>query len=350
MSERLAILAEGLFDQSDAKTGHGVLRFGDRDVVCVVDSTQVGKTSASVVPFSRRDVPIVADVNAAQALGATTVLIGIAPGGGKLTPAWRETLLLAMSLGLNVEAGLHTLLSDDAELVAAAAQYGVEVRDLRTSPVGLSVPRLDLSRPAGIRVVHTVGTDCAIGKMTTGLELADAAKARGRQSVFVATGQTGIAITGWGIAVDHVIADYIAGAAERLIDEGATRGDLLFLEGQGSLIHPGYSGVTQGLLHGAQPDVLVLQHLAGQTVNDDYRSRPIPPLPAVVRLYEQSSAAVRPAPVAAVALNTKLLDDAGAQRAIEETEALTGLVTDDVVRNGPDRLLDAVLAAVDALG
>ena len=350
MSERLAILAEGLFDQSDAKTGHGVLRFGDRDVVCVVDSTQVGKTSASVVPFSRRDVPIVADVNAALALGATTVLIGIAPGGGKLTPAWRETLLLAMSLGLNVEAGLHTLLSDDAELVAAAAQYGVEVRDLRTSPIGLSIPRLDLSRPAGIRVVHTVGTDCAIGKMTTGLELADAAKARGRQSVFVATGQTGIAITGWGIAVDHVIADYIAGAAERLIDEGATRGDLLFLEGQGSLIHPGYSGVTQGLLHGAQPDVLVLQHLAGQTVNDDYRSRPIPPLPAVVRLYEQSSAAVRPAPVAAVALNTKLLDDAGAQRAIEETEALTGLVTDDVVRNGPDRLLDAVLAAVDALG
>ena len=342
MSERLAILAEGLFDQSDAKTGHGVLRFGDRDVVCVVDSTQVGKTSASVVPFSRRDVPIVADVNAAQALGATTVLIGIAPGGG--------TLLLAMSLGLNVEAGLHTLLSDDAELVAAAAQYGVEVRDLRTSPVGLSVPRLDLSRPAGIRVVHTVGTDCAIGKMTTGLELADAAKARGRQSVFVATGQTGVAITGWGIAVDHVIADYIAGAAERLIDEGATRGDLLFLEGQGSLIHPGYSGVTQGLLHGAQPDVLVLQHLAGQTVNDDYRSRPIPPLPDVVRLYEQSSAAVRPARVAAIALNTKLLDDAGAQRAIEETEALTGLVTDDVVRNGPDRLLDAVLAAVDALG
>ena len=349
MSERLAILAEGLFDQPDAKTGHGLLRFGDRDVVCVVDSTQAGKTSASVVPFSRRDVPIVKDVDAAQALGATTVLIGIAPTGGKLMPAWRTTLLRAMTLGMNIEAGLHSLLTDDSELVAAAAEYGVDLRDLRSSPHGLSVPRSDLSRPTGIRVVHTVGTDCAIGKMTTGLELCDAAKARGRNSVFVSTGQTGIAITGWGIAVDHVIADYVAGAAERLIDEGATRGDLLFVEGQGSLLHPGYSGVTQGLLHGAQPDVLVLQHLAGQTVNNDYQTRPIPPLPEVIALYELSAAAVRPARVACLALNTRLLDATGAQRAIEETEALTGLVADDVVRNGPDRLLDAVLAAVDAL-
>jgi uncharacterized NAD-dependent epimerase/dehydratase family protein len=146
-----------------------------------------------------------------------------------------------------------------------------------------------------------------------------------------------------------VISDYVNGSAERLIDEGAEHGDLLFLEGQGSLLHPGYSAVTLGLLHGSQPDVLVLQHLAGQTVNDDYRSRPIPPLAEVAALYERMAAAVRPARVAAIALNTKHLDDAAAARAIAEAEAETGLTADDVVRNGPDRVLDAVLTAVDAL-
>lgn len=349
MSERLAIFAEGLWAESDAKTGHGVLRFGDRDVVCVIDSTQAGRRSAEVVPFARRDVPIVADVDAAVELGATAVLIGVAPSGGRLTPAWREALLRAMSQGLAVEAGLHTLLADDPDLAAAAAQYGVRLRDLRSSPTDLSVPRFDLSRPPGVRVAHTVGTDCAIGKMSTGLELHHGALARGERSAFVATGQTGIAITGWGIAVDHVIADYIAGAAERLVDMGAEHGDLLWVEGQGSLLHPGYSGVTHGLLLGCQPDVLVLQHLAGQTVNDDYTSRPIPPLSEVIGLYEDAVRVVRPAPVAAIALNTKHLDDEGARRAIAEAEDATGLVADDVVRNGPERMLDAVLARLAAV-
>ncbi|MGI9187245.1 MAG: DUF1611 domain-containing protein [Gaiellales bacterium] len=350
MSEQLAILAEGLWAESDAKTGHGVLRFGsDRDVVCVVDSTQAGRTSAEVVPFARRDVPIVADVDAARALGASCALIGVAPAGGKLTDAWKAQLLRAMELGMDVEAGLHTLLNDDPALVAAAAAHGVQLRDLRTSPKGLTIPRADLSRTADVRVVHTVGTDCAIGKMSTALELTDGARARGRNAVFVATGQTGIAITGWGIAVDHVISDYVNGAAESLIDQGGERGDLLFLEGQGSLLHPGYSAVTQGLLHGSQPDVLVLQHLAGQTHNDDYPSRPIPPLADVIALYELSASAVRPAKVAAIALNTKHLDDATAAQAIAAAEAATGLVADDVVRHGPERVLDAVLQAVDAL-
>ena len=346
MSERLAILAEGLWAQSDAKTGHGVLRFGTRDVACVVDSTQAGRSAAEVVPFARRDVPITADVDAAHALGATAALIGVAPSGGRLTDAWRAQLVRAMELGMDVEAGLHTLLGDDPVLVAAAREHGVRLRDLREAPAGLGIPRADLSRPAGVRVVHTVGTDCAIGKMSTALELTEGALARGHRGVFVPTGQTGIAIAGWGIAVDHVIADYVNGAGEALVDQGAERGDLLFVEGQGSLLHPGYSAVTQGLLHGSQPDVLVLQHLAGQAANDDYPSRPIPPLADVIALYEASAAAVRPAPVAAVTLNTRLLDDAGAARAIAEVEDATGLTADDVVRNGPDRVLDAVLAAL----
>ena len=188
MSGAIAILAEGLWAESDAKTGHGVLRFGTREVVCVVDSTQAGRTSAEVVPFARRDVPIVVDVDAAHALGATRVLIGVAPAGGKLTDAWRGQLVRAMELGMDVEAGLHTLLADDPVLVAAAERHGASLRDLRASPAGLSIPRFDLSRPPGVRVVHTVGTDCAIGKMSVALELRKAALAAGDAASFVPTG------------------------------------------------------------------------------------------------------------------------------------------------------------------
>jgi uncharacterized NAD-dependent epimerase/dehydratase family protein len=346
VSDRLAVLTEGMFDHSNAKTAHGVLRFGDRPVACVVDSAHAGRSSVEVVPFSRRDVPIVASFEEAKALGATTVLVGIAPSGGKLAGPWRTALLQAMALGLDVEAGLHTLLREDEELRAAADRHGVALRDLRSSPDGLSIPRSALDRPAGLRVVHTVGTNCAIGKMTTGLELTDAARARGEAAVFVPTGQTGIAIAGWGIAVDHVISDYIAGAAERLIDEGVSRGDLLFVEGQGSLFHPGYSGVTLGLLHGCRPHVMVLQHLAGETHNDDYPSVPIPPLAEAVAYYERTESLVHPSVVAAIVLNTRMLDEAGARRAVAEAADRTGLPVADVVRDGPDAILDAVMESL----
>jgi uncharacterized NAD-dependent epimerase/dehydratase family protein len=143
-----------------------------------------------------------------------------------------------------------------------------------------------------------------------------------------------------------VISDYIAGAAERLVDEGAERGDLLFVEGQGSLLHPAYSGVTLGLLHGSLPDVLVLAHQAGRTAIEGYDEVSLPPLAEVVEIYESALRPIRPGRVAAIALNTVLLDDAAAREAVERAEEQTGLVADDVVRFGPGRMLDAVLAAL----
>ncbi len=347
MTDRLAVFAEGLWATSNAKTGHGVVRYASREVVAVVDSTQAGRTAEQVVPYVASPVPVVATVAEAAALGATTLLIGVAPLGGALAPEWRAALEEAMALGLDVEAGLHTVLSDDAALVSAAQRAGVRLRDLRTSPSDLSVPGGPYARPAGLRVVHSVGSDCAIGKMSVTLELDRAARARGKRSAFVATGQTGIAITGWGIAVDHVISDFLAGAAERLVLEGAERGaDLLFVEGQGALHHPAYSGVTLGLLHGSAPDVLVLTHRAGTTVNSDYPEAPILPLAALVAAYEAVVAPVKPARVAVVALNTASLTDAQARTAVADAERETGLPADDVVRFGADRLLDAVLAAL----
>jgi uncharacterized NAD-dependent epimerase/dehydratase family protein len=345
-ADKLAVLTEGLFDDHHAKTAHGVIRYGTREVVAVVDSSQAGRTASEVVPFCQKPVPIVATIAEAVDRGAGTLLIGVAPTGGRLDSSWRALVLEAIDSGLNVEAGLHTILADDPEFASAAEREGVTLRDLRLPPPDLGVPRGPSHRKPGVRVVHSVGSDVAIGKKTVTVELDAAARERGLSSVYVPTGQTGIAITGWGIAVDHVLSDYVSGAAERLVDEGGARGDLLFVEGQGSLFHPAYSAVTLGLLHGSSPDVLVLVHRADATHFEGYPEIPLPPLPELIEAYEMVVRPLRPARVGAIALNTSRLDEDEARAAVARTEDLTGLTTDDLVRFGSDRVLDAVLKVV----
>ena len=240
---------------------------------------------------------------------------------------------------------MHEFLGDDPELTALARERGVELRDYRRPPPDLSVPTGE-NLTHGAEVVLTVGSDCAVGKKTVAVELDRAARARGLRSVFVPTGQTGIMIEGWGIAVDAVVSDFLAGAGERLVVEGARRGDLLFVEGQGAIVHPQFSGVTLGLYHGAAPHVLVLVHRAGDTEIEGVPGHPIPPLRDLVDLYERLALPVRPARVAAVALNTGRLSADAAERAVVEVAEETGLPADDPVRFGPDRLLEAVLAAL----
>jgi len=344
---RLAILAEGLFAKHTGKTAHGVIRYGTREVVAVIDSTCAGRTAAEVEPFCVKPVPIVASLEEALERDPDTLLIGVAPAGGKLDAAWRATLVAAIDAGLSLEAGLHTQLNDDPELREAAERRGVELRDLRHAPPDLSVPQGPYSRPDHVRVVHSVGSDTVIGKKVVTLELDMAARERGLRSVYVPTGQTGVAIAGWGIAVDHVISDYVAGAGERLVLDGAERGDLLFVEGQGALFHPAYSGVTLGLLHGSAPDLLVLVHKPNATHNRNYPDLPIPPLNELIAAYENVAAPVRPARVAAIALNTSDLDEDAARAAIADAERETGLPADDVVRFGAERVLHAVLDALD---
>jgi len=191
--------------------------------------------------------------------------------------------------------------------------------------------------------VATVGSDCAIGKMTVALELDAAARRRGIASEFVPTGQTGIAIAGWGIAVDAVVSDFVAGAAERLVLEGVSRGgELLFVEGQGSVLHPAYSGVTLGLIHGSAPNAYVLCHVAGQELVDDNPKFAMPTLRELIDLHERLSLLARPATVRAIALNTRHLDDDEAQAAVAAAEGETGLPADDPVRFGAAKLMDAL--------
>jgi uncharacterized NAD-dependent epimerase/dehydratase family protein len=269
--------------------------------------------------------------------------VGVAVAGGRLPPVWRQILRDAIEAGLDVEAGMHEFLADDPELAELAARHGVELRDYRRPPADLSVPTgANLEHDAA--VVLTVGSDCAVGKKTVVVELDRAARGRGIRSVFVPTGQTGIMLAGWGIAVDAVVSDFLAGAGERLVVEGAKRGDLLFVEGQGSIVHPQFSGVTLGLYHGTMPHLLVLCHRAGDVEIEGAPGHAIPPLPELVELYERLALPARPARVAAIALNTGRLDEAEAHEAVGAVARETGLPTDDPVRFGPDSLLDAVLS------
>jgi uncharacterized NAD-dependent epimerase/dehydratase family protein len=293
-------------------------------------------------------IPVVATVGDALPFEPTTAIVGVATQGGRFPPAWRELLKSAIAGGLDVESGLHEFISEDPELRELAERHDVELRDLRKPPPGLSVPTgANLEVPATI--VLTVGSDCAIGKKTVAVELDLEARSRGLASVFVPTGQTGIAIAGWGIAVDAVISDFLAGAAEWLVVEGARRGgELLFVEGQGSLVHPAYSGVTLGLVHGSAPHFFVLCHKAGATEVEGFPGHPLPRLPELVELHERISLRARPATVAAIAVNTAGLDDEAAREAIADAAAETGLPADDPVRFGAGRLVDAVTAAVQS--
>ena len=342
MSEkRYLILAEGRSgDPHYGKTARGVIRYAPDPTVAIVDSTHAGETQDGI--------PIVAAVDDGLRFEPTTAIVGVATQGGRFPPAWRELLKACISNGLDVESGLHEFVADDPELAELAARHDVELRDLRRPPADLNVPTGEnLELPA--QVALTVGSDCAIGKKTVALELDLEARQRGLRSVFVPTGQTGIAIAGWGIAVDAVVSDFLAGAAEQLVVEGNRRGgEFLFVEGQGSLTHPAYSGVTLGLIHGTAPHVFVLCHRAGATEVEGFPGHVLPSLPELIELHERIALPLRRARVACLALNTADLDDQAARTAIDAAAEETGLPTHDPVRYGAGPLLDSVIVAFEA--
>jgi uncharacterized NAD-dependent epimerase/dehydratase family protein len=341
VQQRILILAEGYsHDPHYGKTMRGIVRYRRDEVVAILDSKRAGE-------YYER-IPIVGTVSEALVYEPDTALVGVAVAGGRLPWQWRAILYDAVEARLSLVSGMHEFLADDAELAPLARERGVEIVDLRRPPDDLSVPTGEnLLHPAD--VVLTVGSDCAVGKKTMALELHLESGRRGLDSVFVPTGQTGIMIAGWGIAVDAVVSDFLAGAAERLVLEGVARGGrLLWVEGQGALLHPQFSGVTLGLFHGAAPHALVLCHAAGQTEIEGVPGHSIPPLTRLVELYEEVALPVRPAPVAAIALNTSLLGEEDARAAVAAAEDETGLVADDPVRFGAGRLVDAVLAGLPA--
>jgi uncharacterized NAD-dependent epimerase/dehydratase family protein len=343
---RFLIVADGDFAPMTSKTANSVVRYLPDRTVGVLDRQQAGKTVQQVLGFGG-DIPVVGSMQEGLARGPTAILIGIAPQGGRMPAEWRAWLAEALDHGCDLWSGLHTFLSDDPLLAEKARTNGRKIFDLRRPPADLPIAS-GLAKTVEPLVVLTVGTDCNVGKMTAQLQLTKDLNARGVRTRFVATGQTGIMIEGWGIAVDAVVADFIAGAAERLVLEGAKNADVVLVEGQGSLNHPGYSGVTLGLLHGSCPDALILCHQSTREYIGDYREAAwlrIPPLTEYVRLYESIGSAVHPTKVVGISLNTYDMSDAEARRACEAAARETGLPATDPVRFDAGPLVDAIASA-----
>ena len=334
---RVALLAHEQFPDR-AKTAVGLLRYADHDVVAVLDRDHAGQR----VHDHRSDVqdaPIVASM--ADAADCDALVVGIAPIGGGFEESWRPDVRTALQRGCDVLAGLHYFLADDAEFSHLADQHGCAIRDVRRPPADLTVAD-GTATDVDATVVLTVGTDCSTGKMTASFELRDAARKRDLDAAVVPTGQTGIMITGWGIAIDRVVSDFAAGAVERLVRRAGDR-DVLFVEGQGALAHPAYSGVTLSILHGAQPDSLVLTHAAGREVVHGYETYPLPPAERYADLYERVADPVHSANVDAGMLNTNSLDAGAAREAVDAYGDALGVPTTDPVRFDAGDVLDAVL-------
>ncbi len=274
----------------------------------------------------------------AAARGAATLVIGAAPDGGEIPAAWLPTLLDALEAGLDLASGLHQRLRAIPVLAAAAARLGRQLIDVRDPPATRRVG--DGRRRTGRRLL-TVGTDCAVGKKYTALVLTRALRERRVDADFRATGQTGILITGAGVPIDAVVSDFLSGAAEDLSpDAAAHHWDLI--EGQGSLFHPSYAAVTLGLLHGSQPDVMILCHAAHLTTIGGLPDYPLPTLADAIRRYEEAASLTNPgARVVAVSLNTAALDDTAATAALAAITEQVGLPAFDPMRTGVADFLDA---------
>ncbi len=305
-----------------AKTAAALLRYRGNEIVAVVDGERAGEVSSRCVGFGP-EVPIVGTVEEALSFRPDLLVVGIAPIGGILPEPWRRHVLTGLRSGLDVWSGLHTFLSDDPDFSQAARERGVTIWDVRRPQTPQAVARRD--GWANAHVVYVTGTDCSVGKMTTAVELTWWLQQLGRSAAFVPTGQTGVMLAGWGVAVDRVISDFVAGAAQAMVADAATAADYVIVEGQGSLLHPAYSGVTLGLIHGSGASAMVLCHYwAREAVEGEY-GVPIPRLSEVVSLYEVVARPIREAPVVAVSLNTCGLVPERSAAVIQSVQSDTGL-------------------------
>lgn len=337
VDRRIVVLTEGASDPLTAKTAINVIRYRPEHVVAVFDSARRGVTSQELLGVGG-SLPVIGSL--ADAPGANTLLIGIAPPGGRLPPVMRQVVLEAIGLGWTIESGLHDFLCNDAELVAAAARSGAVLKDVRKNN------ERDVANRQGIDErclrIHTVGNDCSIGKMVVAVELARALARAGHDTKFVATGQTGIMIEGDGCPVDCVVSDFVSGAAEKLVLANQHH-EIIVIEGQAALTHPRYSAVTLGLLHGTMPDGLILCYEVGRTHHFHMEEIPLASLAELVRLNEIMANVMHPCRVIGLAMNSRKVTAAEADRERERMRAELGLPVCDVLRHGPDELVAAVL-------
>jgi len=318
-------------DNLHAKTGHGLVDWRRENCLAQLRLTGCGADLG---------LPDMTPIQAARA-GARSLIIGVAPVGGALNSEWTQLLVEAIEAGLDIVSGMHMPLATVPALAEAAERCGRRLIDIRRPPPG--IPAATGRRRSGKRLAM-VGTDCAVGKKYTALAIHRAMREKGIDATFRATGQTGIMIAGGGMPIDAVVSDFVSGAAELLSPDNDPR-HWDVIEGQGSLFHPAYAAVTLGLLHGSQPDAMVLCHQAGRLVIEEYEDYPIPPFGECIRRYREAAALTNPAArVIGLSINTMGLNEIERTLVLERAAAETGLPCVDPIATGVQALLGRLQA------
>ncbi len=336
---RLLLLAHGKFTGMGGKTARGVYFYSPHEVVGILDRSLAGHYADEFFP-GRRHVPIYSRI---EDFGDDfdALVIGVAPIGGKLPDAWRSEIRYALERGKTVISGLHDFLSEDIEFSRIAERTHARIWDVRKPPENLRVAD---GSARNANTVLVAGTDCSVGKMITAVELTMEARQRGINAGFVATGQTGIMVgADAGYVIDRIPGDFMAGAVEELVLEVSKTKEIIFVEGQSALTHPAYSGVTLAILHGSYAKRIVISHDPKRREHHHYPGFGIPPLERQMEMYETLASSVSGGKVVGIAIDGEHMSDGEYTRYVEKIEDEFSLPAVDVLREGPGRLLDAII-------
>ena len=337
-NKKIAILCHGAFNYIKNKTGNMLIRYRPDEVIAVIDKTKVGETSDSELGYGG-DIPVIENFNDCKQYQPDTLVIGNASQGGFISPEYKKEVIQAIEYGCDIISGMHQFLNDDNELLELAEKHSVSLTDLRRPP---QPPRFSKGtwQTREVPVLLIVGTDCDTGKMTTGWEITQRLKAQGCDARFIGTGQTGILLSGNGVPVDAVVADFMAGEIEHEIDNASDGADIIIVEGQGSLTNQYYAGVTLGLMHGAMPDYMVMTHDPAR--DEDVTDYPISTMGEVMQLHLDLMKNFRNSKFIGINLLTVALSEAEAMAKINESEEKYNMATTDLVRFGNLGLIDAI--------
>lgn len=342
MSRKIILLTEGLTNPHQGKTARNLIYYKTEEVLAIFDRTQQGKCSGELLDVG--SIPVTG--NLGNFPDANTLLIGVATPGGKIPLSYKEIILEAICRKMNIINGLHEFLSDDPDIQSAAIQNNVKLIDIRLNQEKEVVQRKGINDNC-LRIL-TVGNDCSLGKMIVSLELNNALIKAGYDAKFCATGQTGILIEGDGVPIDAVVGDFINGSAERLVLKNQHH-EILNIEGQGSLVHPRYSSVTLGLLHGCMPHGLIMCYEMGREHIHGMDNIKIPPLKEVIKLYEVMANLMHPCKIIGIAINSRKYTSAEADYERARIKEQFSLPTCDVMRHGCDELAEAVISLKESV-
>ena len=339
---RYVILAHGAFDYIYSKTGNMLIRYQPKDVVAVIDSSQVGKTADDVLGWGG-SIPCVASFNDTKQFSPTHLIIGSAPQGGFLDDLSLIEINNAIDSGCHIVSGMHVFLNEDRSLVKKSIENNVKLIDLRKPPDPPHFPSGSW-KSRNFPVLMVVGSDCDTGKMTTAWEITQLLKKNNINVEFLGTGQTGILLSGKGVPIDAVTADFLAGEMEYCLDQYEDDIDLVVVEGQGALNNMFYSGVTLGLLHGCMPDFLILTHEPGREV--DVSDHPIPPLKELMELYLDLLKPFKDSAFLGMNFLTLKLDEDSALEYMSDTQKAFNIPVTDLIRFKNKELVSTIKNAI----